>query len=51
MPFTGPTVTTTAMSLAERADMPQVQHQTYKPFVLLRCNRIRVVSVRYVHDC
>lgn len=51
MPFTGPTATTTAMSLAECADVQQVQRQTYKRFILLRCNRIRVVSVTYVHDC
>ena len=51
MPCTGPTATTTVTSLGERTDMQQVQRQTYKRFILLRCNRIRVVSVRYVHDC
>ena len=51
MAFTGPTATITAMNSAEQAEIGQAQHQTYRRFVLLRCNRIRVVSATYVYVC
>ena len=42
MPCTEQTATITAMNSAEAAARAPTQHQPYRRFILLRCNRIEL---------